>query len=66
MLFCYPLNVCHLYIATLAFAKVHDHSYLGAAELPGGDAAQACRTNRISAPPRHRLAPMAQLSLGAA
>ena len=23
--------------------RVYDHSYLGAAELPGGDAAQACR-----------------------
>ena len=45
---------------------LHDHSYLGAAELPGGDAAQAWRTNRISAPPRHRLTPMAKLSLGAA
>ena len=35
----------------LCFFSLFRGCYLGAAELPGGDAAQACRTNRISAPP---------------
>ena len=52
----------HLYIATLAFAMVHDHSYLGAAELPGGDAAACAEQTEF----RLHQAPMAQLSLGAA